>query len=170
MTTRQRMEWPTVPRRKRKRGKRKLSPNARRTLAILFAIASLACMVIGLLTESLLWYLVMALSAGATLAQRRALQMQAEQAQERRAGRPTGPPRARPTTGAAPPTAEPQQTPSGSVLCTETGKPIDQCGCASRHVATAEGSKRYGLPVGSPMGKRSKTKKPSATTKTETGN
>lgn len=43
---------------------------------------------------------------------------------------------------------------SGVPRCTETRQPIDQCGCARRHVATADGAKRYGLPVGAPLGKK----------------
>lgn len=45
--------------------------------------------------------------------------------------------------------------PSGPVvLCTATRTPIDKCGCARRHVATDDGAKRYGRPIGSPLGVR----------------
>lgn len=164
MTGRQRIDWPTLPRKKRRKRKRihlKMSPNSRKILAIVFALLSLVFLALGLLTETLLWYLVMALSAGATLAQRRALSMQAAKDQERRANRRPQTPRARPMPAAEP--AEPQPQGGGQVLCTDTNRPIDACDCASRHVATSDGSRRYGLPVGSPMGRRKKTEKPSMT-------
>lgn len=168
--TRQRVEWPTIPRRKRRKRKKihlKMSPTARKVLAILFAVLSLACLALGLLTETVLWYLVMALSAGAALAQRRALQMQASQDQQQRANR------ARPQPGSKakqpiperPVPAGGERPHGGPVVCTETKKLIEQCDCATRHVATSDGSKRYGLPVGSPMGRRKKTRKPPTTVK-----
>jgi hypothetical protein len=167
--TRSRPEWPTLNRTQRRKRRRKkvhlkVSPTTRKILAIAFALLSLVFLALGLLTETVLWYLVMALSAGATLAQRRALQMQAAKDEERRANRarPQPGPKAKPMPS-SPPAADPQPT-SGLVVCTDTGKPVEQCDCASRHVATSEGSRRYGLPVGSPIGRRKKTKKPSMTT------
>ncbi|MGL5910162.1 MAG: hypothetical protein ACRCZP_09175, partial [Phycicoccus sp.] len=59
-----------------------------------------------------------------------------------------------------------QPSAGGVVKCTETGRPIADCDCGySRHVATADGAKRYGLSVGAPMGRRKKTGRESATRK-----
>lgn len=42
--------------------------------------------------------------------------------------------------------------PSGPVIrCTATGKPIDRCPCSARHVRTADGVRRYGGKIGSPI-------------------
>lgn len=38
--------------------------------------------------------------------------------------------------------------------CTNTGKPIDVCGCSTRHVASSDGAARYRKPIGSPLGGR----------------
>lgn len=51
--------------------------------------------------------------------------------------------------------------------CTRTGKPIDQCGCATRHVASAAGVRRYkqAKRIGDPLGgavKPSTAKAPAA--------
>jgi hypothetical protein len=44
------------------------------------------------------------------------------------------------------------KSPSGPVIrCKATAKPIDVCSCARRHVRSADGAQRYGLPVGSPI-------------------
>jgi len=53
---------------------------------------------------------------------------------------------------------------TSAVKCTRTGQPIDQCGCAKRHVATADGARRYRRQVGDPIGGGGKvsTAKPAA--------
>jgi hypothetical protein len=62
-----------------------------------------------------------------------------------------------PRGSAARPPAGRSSVPAGSaVRCTATRKPIDRCGCARRHVATPDGARRYGQPVGSPLGKARK--------------
>lgn len=124
--------------------------------SILLGIVAVVSLLLGVILESALYYLVVAMSALGALAIRRAQQM----ARERHAAPP---PRARPTTGGPrkpPPPKPAEATPppaTGPVKCTETGTLIDDCGCASRHVASPRGAERYGLPVGSPMGRRTKT-------------
>lgn len=159
-----------------KRGLGKVAGNARRgwkkTLrrhpsvgvlaSILLGIVAVVSLLLGVILESALYYLVMAMSALGALAIRRAQQM----ARERHAAPP---PRARPTTGGPrkpPPPKPADATPppaTGPVKCTETSKPIDTCGCSSRHVASEQGARRYGRPVGTPMGKRAKQGKPPMT-------
>lgn len=113
------------------------------------------------LTQDVAGNLVMALSGLGALAIRRA-QVMAQQ-------RHQAPPRARPASGGprpdrpAPDPADAPSAPAGPPKCTETERPVAECDCASRHVATAEGARRYGLPIGSPMGKRARKGKPSPT-------
>lgn len=132
-------------------------------LSVLLSIVSLTFMVSFLVTETLLMALATGLSVVATAAQVR--MMRKRQEQQRRKAAAKMPPRPRPApkeqTGPRKATAE--QVPVGVVLCTDTAKPIDDCDCATRHVATRDGARRYGLDVGSPMGRKKKSKKPSMT-------
>lgn len=133
-------------------------------LSIALAVAGVLALTIGLLAENALYFLATALSGLGSLAVARARLLERQRQQQQAARRPTvSKPAARPHPG-RPPAAEPEQPQGGVVRCTETGTPIGDCDCASRHVATAEGAGRYGRPVGSPMGRR--TKPPAGTTKT----
>lgn len=62
------------------------------------------------------------------------------------------------------PAANPRgrRNPGGSSVprCTKTGRPIDVCGCAQRHVATTDGAARYKRSVGDPMGGKAGGRKP----------
>lgn len=133
-------------------------------ISVVMSILSLTVLGAALITESLLWLVVSALSALATAAQVRWSQQRAREDLRKAATR--RPPRPRGTTKPAPPKPDPEApaTPAaGGVVCTETGRDVTACECASRHVATADGARRYGLPVGSPMGRRAKRGRPAAT-------
>lgn len=133
-------------------------------MAIGLGLAAVLALTVGLVAESALSYTVSTMGALGAVAVRRAEQWQAQYEQEKRASRtprPAASPPPKPAQGgeAAPPPS------GGQVRCTETGKPADLCGCATRHVATAEGAARYGRPVGSPIGRRARASKPAGTTK-----
>lgn len=150
----------------KKRGKTKPRFSLDRGLvSVVLSILSLTVLGAALITESLLLLVVSALSALATVAQVRWSQQRAKEDLRKAAARPKSRPKT--TTKPTQPTSEPKPAEAASnggvVLCTETGKPIDSCGCASRHVATADGARRYGLSVGSPMGRRAKKERPAAT-------
>lgn len=135
-------------------------------LSIALAVLGVLMLIVGLFAENALYFLATALSGLGSLAVARARHLERQRQQQQAARRPTvskpaAPPRAEQPT---PPPAD--QAQGGVVCCTETGKPISDCGCASRHVATAEGAGRYGRPIGSPMGRRTK---PAGTTKTSAG-
>lgn len=133
-----------------------------------FALSAIALLVTGLLLENLLFILASAMAALGAVATRRAVFL--EQERQMRAGpKVTMPPpssrprKPNPAGAAAPPPA------SGPVKCTETGRPIEgdsKCDCASRHVATEEGARRYGRAVGAPLGRKSKQQKASGTART----
>lgn len=53
-------------------------------------------------------------------------------------------------------TAQPRQLkgkrPSASIIrCTVTGKPIDGCSCAAKHIRTEDGARRYKSRIGAPL-------------------
>lgn len=151
----------------RRRGRRKsrFSPS-RGLVSVLLSIVTLAVLGAALITESILLLVVSALSSLATAAQIRWSQKRAENEL-----RTASAPRVRPKTSKPRPTTpkaegEPAAQPvtgGAVVLCTESGRPVSECECASRHVATADGAKRYGLPIGSPMGRRAKKSRTPAT-------
>lgn len=126
-----------------------------------FAVAAIALLVTGLLLENLLFFLASALSGLGALAVRRAVQLEKER-QQRGPKVTMPPPSSRPREPTPKPGAASASPPAnGPVLCTESKKPIDgvgKCDCASRHVATEEGARRYGRPVGTPLGRKSKQK------------
>lgn len=133
--------------------------------SVLLAVLAVALLVTGLLAENLLYLLASILSGLGGVAINRARHLEQQRQEQARAKRPTVSqhPKAQEAKDESSSSTPPSS--SGVVLCTETRRPIADCGCASRHVATAEGAKRYGLPVGSPMGRRAKAAKPSATTR-----
>ncbi len=146
------------PRRRTSGGKPKRKPN-RSLLAVVLGIVTSVLLLVALLLEAGLSWALVGVSALATAGAVRVARADAER--ERRAAAPRT--RRRPAqqssaTRAKPGAAAPS-APGLVVACTQTGKPIDDCGCASRHVATADGAKRYGLPVGSPMGRKAKEPK-----------
>lgn len=152
-----------VPRRPAKR-KPKLGLD-RGIVSVVMSIVSLTVLGAALITESILLLVVSALSALATAAHVRWRQQRAREDLRKAAIRRPSRPRST-TKPPAPSEPKPSTEPpaaGGVVLCTETGRKVDECGCASRHVASPEGARRYGLPVGSPMGKRAKKEKPAAT-------
>lgn len=150
---------------------RKRKPKSRFSLdrglvSVVMSILSLTLLGAALITESLLLLVVTALSALATALQVRWAQRRAADEVRKQTARPRS--RPKPTTKPTPPPSDSESSPGpapagGAVLCTDTAKRIEECGCASRHVASAEGARRYGLPIGSPMGRRAKKERPAAT-------
>lgn len=145
------------------------SRSGKRAMAIGLGLTAVLALTIGLVAESVLSYTVTVMGTLGAVAVKRAEQWQAEHEQERRANRarPAGAgPRPQPT-----PPPQPGGTPNpppsgGRVKCTQTGRPAEECDCASRHVATVEGAARYGRNIGDPIGRRKPgAGKPSATTK-----
>lgn len=128
--------------------------------SIVLAIVAVVSLLLGVILESALYYLVMAMSGLGALAIRRAQQMARE--------RPGGASRPRPTSGGPrkPPPPPPPSPgadpppPSGPLRCTATGRPASECDCASRHVISSEGARRYGVPLGSPIGRRKREARP----------
>lgn len=165
------LPWASGKRKPRASGKQKKGSKRRRkrqtALSVLLSIAALSFLAVGLVAESLLYYLVAATFGLAVVAQRRAMSMEMRMA-DRSRGQviPPKPRKARPGSptadrakkmreeATAARTAGAASTPTGPVKCTSSGKPVDDCDCASRHVATADGARRYGLPVGSPLGRK----------------
>lgn len=170
MATRQ-QPWATgrhKPRRKRStasgRGLRRVAGHARRgwrktlrkhpwfglLLQVLLGVVAVVALVLGVVLESSLYYLVMAMGGLGALAIRRAQQM--ERARQGVPPRPsTGGPR---TAGPPPrPAAGPEPAAAGVVKCTATGRPAEECDCHSRHVVTEAGMKRYGRALGTPFGR-----------------
>lgn len=152
-------------RRRRGRARRGLPRNL---LSLALSSAAAALLVAGLVTESLLYYVATALMSLASLAEIRAWRMQMRM-DDRRKGQTIPPRRKRPTgpatssPGGQARAAESGPGPTGTrqdgpVRCTETNEPTDKCDCASRHVVTEDGARRYGLPVGSPIGRRNAKK------------
>lgn len=133
---------PARPAQKRRRMRRP-SP-----VTLLWGVVSLALAITLLIVQGMLMLIFTLLSVAVT-----ALSAWADQRDDKpsvptpRRDRPGSPSsRGRPrSTAAVPP-------------CTNTGKPIDSCGCARRHVATADGAKRYGRAIGAPMGGRGPSK------------
>lgn len=151
------------------RGKRKKkSPFSldRGLVSVLLSIVTLALLGTALITESILLLVVSALSGLATAAQIRWSQKRTENDLRKAAARPraktTRTPRPAPPESDGEPVGEAVPN-GGAVMCTDTGRPVSDCDCASRHVATTDGAHRYGLPVGSPMGRRKKAAKPAGT-------
>lgn len=141
-------------RRKSRRGKFDLS---RGLVSVLLSIVSAVVLIAALITEAGLLYALSGLSTLATVAHVQWSRRRAENQKKRRSARP--PRRPAPTmprrrTPAPDEEGADQPRPAGPVVCTETGRGIDECDCASRHVATPEGARRYGLEVGAPMGRR----------------
>ncbi|MGL5911040.1 MAG: hypothetical protein ACRCZP_13615 [Phycicoccus sp.] len=125
-------------------------------LSIVLAAVGVLLLITGLLAQNALYYLAFALSALGSVAVARAGHLERQRQERQRAARPkvhTPPPRERPP---GPRTEQPPPASGGVVKCTDTGRPIGDCDCASRHVATADGARRYGLAVGAPMGRRKK--------------
>ncbi len=151
--------------RKRKSPLSRLKPS-RGLVSVLLSILTLVVLAVALLAESLLYGIVSALSGLATVMQIRWAQQRAREDLRKAAGKPRTR-RPRPATKTPPvdrPDGEtPPPTPGVVVLCTETGRKVDDCPCASRHVATADGARRYGLPVGSPLGRRTRASRVSPT-------
>lgn len=149
--------------RAKRKAKRHLDhhPGAALVVMIVLGALALACMALGLVLENVLYFLAMGLSALGTVAAARTRHL-AEQRQQAR------PPKVRPERYAPPPKPKPsgEQPPAGGpVKCTETQKSIEECDCATRHVATAKGVDQFGLPLGSPIGKRKRTARESTTSR-----
>lgn len=166
MATTEYLPWASG-KRKRPAGKKRPTRQRRKhqtALSVLLSIAALTFLAVGLVAESLLYYLVAATFGLAVVAQRRAMEMRMADRSRGQVIPPKKPQKARP----GPPTADRAKkmreeaaaaqtagaAPTGPVKCTSSGKPVDDCDCASRHVASADGARRYGLPVGSPLGRK----------------
>lgn len=121
-------------------------------LQVVFGLVAVVALVLGSVLQSVLWWLVLALSGLGTLAIRRAQQME----RDRQASRP----RPRPTSAGPktpPPDPEAKPTQGGSLKCSATGRPLDgdnPCDCHSRHVRQQKNADRLGLRIGDPYGKR----------------
>ena len=118
-------------------------------LQVVLGLVAVLALVAGVVLETGLYYLVMALAGLGSLAVRRAQQM--ERARQGVPPKPTsrGPRTPPPTPGSG---SGPQPA-AGGVKCTATGRPAAECDCHSRHVATEDGVKRYGRPLGTPFGR-----------------
>lgn len=121
-------------------------------LQVVLGIIAVVALVLGVVLESSLYYLVMAMGGLGTLAVRRAQQMERT--------RQGAQPRPRPTTGgpkAPPPTSSGAKPAADAPLkCTATGRPLDgddRCDCHSRHVRQQKNAARMRLPLGHPYGK-----------------
>lgn len=150
--------------RKRRKSKSRFSLD-RGLVSVVLSIVSLTVLGTALIAESALLLVVSGLSALATVLQVRWSQQRARAELKKEAAKPRAR-RSKPNAAAPPaekPTTGPGAAGGGLVLCTDTSKPVESCECASRHVATAEGARRYGLPVGSPMGRRAKKDRPVTT-------
>lgn len=151
-----RSKYPLPWARKRK-GKRKAN---RGLIAVLLSILTLAVLVAALVTEAGLSWAVVGASSLATAGAVRAQRQEAERERTRKL-----PPRKPAGTSTprsnGPRTAAP--VPGAVVKCTQTGQPIGDCPCATRHVATSVGASRYGRPVGTPMGRKKREPKVHAT-------
>ncbi len=135
-------------------------------VSVLLSIVTLVLLGTALITESILLLVVSALSGLATAAQIRWSQKRTENDLRKAATRPRPKTARTPRPSAPKASGEPtgEAVPSGgAVMCTDTGREISGCDCATRHVATTEGAQRFGLPVGSPMGRRKKAAKPAGT-------
>ena len=119
-------------------------------LQVVLGIVAVVALVLGVVLETSLYYLVVAVAGLGALAVRRAQQMERV-----RQGVPPKPSAGGPRTAPPPPppSSGPKPAAGGVVKCTATGKPTDQCDCYSRHVATEDGVKRYGRPLGTPFGR-----------------
>lgn len=142
----------------------------KRAMAIGLGLTAVLALTVGLVAESALSYTVSAMGALGAAAVKRAEMWEAAEEQERRANRrpPAEPRPAAPPKPPLEPEAEGGRSApprDGQVRCTQTGKIATECGCASRHVATAEGAATYGRNIGDPIGRRTRARKP-ATTKT----
>jgi len=129
-------------------------------------VLAVVLLVTGLLLENVLFYLATTLAGLGGVATRRAVFL--EQERQRKNGGPkvTMPPPSSRSSKPKPDGSAPRTASGGVVKCTDTGKPISECGCASRHVATEDGSDRYGKPVGSPIGRKAKQRSTGGTIKT----
>lgn len=132
-----------------RRRRRRVWGRRRGVLAAVWAVITLALLVAALLAQLTLALVAAGLSALVTAAVALLPDDDLGTDHPRRAPNPaprprtgrTGPPRGSPVRRAA--AVAPQ--------CRQTGRPIDVCDCARRHVATADGARRYGRPVGSPI-------------------
>lgn len=147
-----------------RRGVRRFAGNAKRgakkqlrkhpfiglLLQVVLGAVAVMALILGVVLESSLYYLVMALGAFGALAIRRAQQME-----RARQGVPPRPTSRGPRTTPPPPPASsgPPPAAGGVVKCTATGRAATECDCFSRHVATDDGVKRYGRPLGTPFGR-----------------
>lgn len=132
------------------------------TLSIVFAIVGTAALVLGVLTENLLYGLVVALGALGSVAVRRAQRMEEQRQQQKRAHRPTvvtpQPAADQPPAGEPQPDApaKPRRPTSRVIKCTRTGKVAKDCDCAPDHVTSQDGVDYFGRPFGHPLGPRNR--------------
>lgn len=135
-------------------------------LQIGFAVLAVVLLVTGLLLENVLFFLATTLSALGGVATRRAVFLEQERQRKNTGPKVTMPaPSSRTSKPKAGGTSPPPAA-AGAVKCTDTGKPISECGCASRHVATEDGAARYGKPIGTPIGRKTKQRSTGGTVKT----
>lgn len=140
------------PTRKRRRLRRP-SP-----VTLLWGVVSLALAITLLIVQGMLMLIFTLLSVAVT-----ALSAWADQ----RDDKPSVPTPRRDRPGSPSPRGKPRST-AAIPPCTNTGKPIDQCGCSARHVASSDGARRYKRAVGAPMGgkaPRRSDSKPAATSR-----
>jgi len=121
-------------------------------LQVLLGAVAVVALILGVVLESSLYYLVMALGGLGALAIRRAQQME-----RTRHGVPPKPTASGPRKPTAPPPPSSGQKPaSGGLKCTATGRTLEgdnPCDCHSRHVRQQSNADRLGYPLGHPYGK-----------------
>lgn len=130
-------------------------------LSVVFALVGTAALVLGVLTENLLYGLVVALGAFGTVAVRRAQHLEQQRQQQKRANRPTvtTPPPQEKQKPDEPVAEQPRRAKprtSRVIKCTRTDAPAKTCDCAPDHVTSQEGVNYFGRPLGTPLGPRNR--------------
>lgn len=120
--------------------------------SVLLGIVAVLSLVLGMVLESVLYYLVMAVAGLGALAIRRAQQMERT--------RQSAPPKPSTAGPRKPPPEQPDGEPPAPkpaedvVECTRTGKVAAECDCVRMHVMSGRGVKKFGRPLGTPIGKQ----------------
>ncbi len=149
---------------KRKSRKKQFNLN-RGLIAVVLSIVTTVLLIVALVLESGLVFAATGLSTLATVAAVQAARKKEENDGKRKAAMPAKPPRVPASVKKPAPKEQTEPATGGVITCTETGKPIDDCSCATRHVATEDGAKRYGGPVGRPLGIKTKEKRARTTSR-----
>ena len=160
----QTLPWASGKRKKRPGQKKRKRKSRGGLIAVALSILTGAVLVVALITDAGVAYAVAGASTLATAAAVKAAKKQAENDRRKASAagkppRPAGASKPAPAAGARKPAAG-KPVEGGAVKCTKTGKPTDDCPCPQRHVTSQDGAKRYGLPLGSPIVMRTKSREP----------